>query len=336
MKLTGLEPNFEDIFHKNPISFQDKFVDLGNVVITGSRGMFGNGVARYIVRLREEKMLSFNNLYLFSRSWPTESRVKWNTRKQVKCIENGEAKNLTTNIDVVFHCASPSNITKIETYKQLFDTNIVMLNGLLTLKPSIIVFLSSSEVYSSPIDAREDSNLGNFSEEVKRNWYPRAKILGEKLTQEFCEENGNTGIVIRLFHTFGPGLRLDDGRSFSDIMWEAARLKKITLKSSGDQIRTFAYLEDSVKAVLKVVFATRPGYQVFNVGAEERFSIYEFANKVANLTGAKLKKNYDSNFLHSPRNVVYPNVEKLKSLGWQSEWNIESAIENTIRWMRQH
>jgi nucleoside-diphosphate-sugar epimerase len=85
---------------------------------------------------------------------------------------------------------------------------------------------------------------------------------------------------------------------------------------------------------MKIISGDQPGFQVFNVGHEERYSIRQFAELVSSVTGATVLHQFDPDFLHSPRNAIYPNIEKLKSLGWQSEWEIEAAIEKTVHWMK--
>jgi dTDP-glucose 4,6-dehydratase/UDP-glucuronate decarboxylase len=324
---------FESIFQKDFNLFEGQHINLGNTIITGTQGMLGNGIARYLVRLKDEKLFSYDTLFLYSRFWTKESKELWNSRQDVELMQYSELKSSEAKISTVFHCASPSNITKIESYAQLFDANVKLLHEILNLSPTTALFVSSSEVYASPLNPKEEDELGNFSGEAKRNWYPRAKIIGELEIQEFSRRKDNSGIVIRLFHTFGPGLQESDGRSFSDIIWEATRFNRITLKSEGDQIRTFSYLEDSVRAILKIIFHKQLGFQVFNVGSKDKFSILEFAQVVSSITGAPIHYDLDPGFLHSPRDRIYPNIEKLNLLGWNSEWETRDGIENTIRWV---
>lgn len=334
MNSPSFEAKFEDIFEKNHLLFSSSKLDLGYVAISGARGVLGNAISRYLLRLKEDSILSFDKLQLLSRAWPTESRNSWNEKQELEFIENVELEKVIEKVDTVLHCASPSNITKIFSYEQLWDVNVRMLHRLLKFNPVRVLFVSSSEVYGNSENARETDNLGDFSGELTRNWYPRAKIAAEQVLEEFCLAGDGVGAIVRLFHTFGPGLKRDDGRSFSDIMWEATERKRITLKSSGEQVRTFAYLEDSVKAIMGIIYRDQTGTQIFNVGSEEKHSILDFASKVSSLTGASIVQHFDPEFIHSPRNVICPNIEKLKLLGWRSEWDIESAIEKTVRWMK--
>lgn len=193
-----------------------------------------------------------------------------------------------------------------------------------------IVFISSGEVYGA-LPPDEDQEIPNFDLSVKRNWYPAAKMAGEKLLGEFP---ASIATSIRLFHTFGPGVKEDDGRSFADFLWAAARGKDIILKSNGLQERSYLYIPDAIEGIFRILEQVNNTEPIFNLGSEKKSTVLSLAEMVSQKTDTNLRFEFTEEFEHSPNHSLLPNTAKLKSLGWNANYDLSFAIDKTLQWIR--
>jgi nucleoside-diphosphate-sugar epimerase len=208
------------------------------------------------------------------------------------------------------------------------------------MAPRATLFVSSGEVYGAnpPVGVDEDFQKA-FIPETKRDVYPKAKLAAEHALGEMWQLGYTTPFIARLFHTFGPGLREDDGRSFGDFLWSAARGKKVVLKTSGQALRTFLYLEDAIAGLLTVL--TRGGGgEIYNVGSENPVSILDFAKVASNSADVGIEillneEKMETLVAPSPSSRIVPSCQKLRNLGWAQEISMEESISRTISWIKR-
>lgn len=326
---------FHDIYGQYPFNPPEDTQPLRTILITGAGGMIGHGLAVTIREMQKIGALSTTNIFLASRRWTDHSRNFWEHATSVNLILNTEIKNLGTPPDLVIHTASPSNLTQIKSLEELLEINSGMANDILALNPGRIVYISSGEVYGG-ISYQESRIDSQTTASVPRNWYAIAKIRTENLLLE-KENHSKTSIaIIRLFHTFGPGVKKDDGRSFADIIWAAAQGHEITLHSRGTQIRTFLYLADAIDAILKVALKESPVHDIYNIGSTEPHQIIEFARVAANLEGLKVRTIEKAEYLHSPLDSVTPTLSNIIETGWKSNIEVAQGIRLTIDWAKKN
>ena len=139
---------------------------------------------------------------------------------------------------------------------------------------------------------------------------------------------------VRLFHTFGPGVKRNDGRSFADIIWSAVLSKEIVLKSRGNQVRSFLYLSDAVDAIIKIALTNESGYKVINVGSNMPVSVLEFAEMVSIITESSISFNLQNDFEHSSNNYLVPIISNLNSYNWFAKVDILDGIKFTVNWIK--
>lgn len=199
------------------------------------------------------------------------------------------------------------------------------------------LFISSSEVYGEPIDfdspITEDS-YGYIDPTNVRSCYGESKKMGENICISFNHQYGIDTRIVRLFHTYGPGLSSSDDRVFADFIHAAASGNDIPMTSDGSAMRPFCYIEDAVIGILHVILNGKPSnaYNIANPNGE--VSIKDLAKIVTetrpelNLTvkGASQSPNY----LKSPifRQVV--SIEKSKSLGWNPKVSVIDGFNRSV------
>jgi nucleoside-diphosphate-sugar epimerase len=329
-----VRPTFEDIFGVQSDFARTALNDEPqSILITGAQGMLGNGLAQAFEFLQRNGALERTKVYLLSREWSVESLKMWKKNTNFQLVVNSDISNLRGRIEVAIHAASPSNITQVTSFEQLQDVNVGLLRKIQSLKPKRVVYISSGEVYRSE-PPREGTHSVNFLMTNRRDWYPLAKLEAEFELEHFERQHNSSVSILRLFHTFGPGLKSDDGRSFADILWGAAVSGEIQLHSNGEQVRSFLYLSDAIDAIIKVALSAETGYKVVNLGSNEPLSIKEFAEKVQDLTGAEIRFKVDGNFIHSPNNYLVPIIQNMYLYNWFPKLEIGEGIGRTISWIR--
>lgn len=327
-------PDFESIFEQSSLSTTThEAFRVKTLLLTGAQGMLGHGLAVAINTLNAIEGVNHFQVILSSRYWSNTATSFWKNYPNYELIHNEEIPNIKQQIDLVIHTASPSNITQISSFEELEWANLGILREIFKLNPHKIVYISSGEVYGGG-KTDEERLLNSFSSEQIRDWYPITKLAAESELLLFQKKYDVEVCVIRLFHTFGPGVKPDDGRSFADVLWGATLRNQIILKSKGDQVRTFLYLSDALEGIMLLAFNKRPGFMTVNLGSAIPKSILEFAKITASITGAKIRFETTENFHHSPNEIIIPSVDRLSLLGWNQKITLEDGIQRTINWIR--
>jgi UDP-glucuronate decarboxylase len=330
-----LQPKHEDIF-----GIQSDFGSVGlncepkSILITGAQGMLGNSLAQALRFLSHTGYLSKTQIVLLSRQWSREAQNEWKNDSNFQLVTNSDLSRSLSHVEFVIHAASPSNITQVESFDKLHEINVGLLKKILELDPSRIVYISSGEVYKNGLTT-EGTHSQDFSLSNKRDWYPLAKLAAEFELERFATEGSSSVGIVRLFHTFGPGVKWNDGRSFADILWGAAIKKKITLHSEGSQIRSFLYLSDAVEAILKVALSNDSGFKVLNLGSDRPLSIRGFAEIVGEITDSDILTSLNTTFIHSPNDYLVPIIQNISFYDWCQKLDTREGVERTLNWIRE-
>ena len=327
-------PNFKDIYSQALVQLTPNTSNQPNaILITGAQGMLGHGLAVAISKLLKMTSSNKSRLFLASRNWSNRESSIWKDDLNCELITNEQIPFIRQQIDLVLHTASPSNVTQISSFGELEWANLGILRSILEINPTKIVYISSGEVYGGG-QTDEEQTFNGFSKNHVRDWYPITKLAAENELRNFQKNQELEVCVIRLFHTFGPGVKADDGRSFADVLWGAAIKNEIVLKSTGEQVRTFLYLSDALDGVLSLAFNRILGFSVINLGSPTPTSIYEFAKIVGSISGATIKINSTGKFQHSPNKTIVPNVERMIQRGWSQKTTLEDGIRLTMNWIK--
>ncbi len=201
------------------------------------------------------------------------------------------------------------------------------------------LFFSSGEVYGqvpatdSPLS--EDA-LGKVDSMQLRSCYAEGKRAGETMCVAWNQQYGVPAVVARPFHTYGPGMRLDDGRVFADFVADLVACRDIVMKSDGSALRPFCYLADAVEGFFTVLLKGRPG-QAYNIGNEDaEISILQLAERLVALfpkAGLKVvyKERDPGTYIASNFSRACPSTAKARGLGWAPRTGIEEGFLRTVR-----
>jgi UDP-glucuronate decarboxylase len=200
------------------------------------------------------------------------------------------------------------------------------------------LYFSTSEVYGQAAPEKAgclaETDYGYLDPTLVRSCYAEGKRLGETMCVAWHQQYGVPAVIVRPFHTYGPGMDLDDGRVFADFVADALAGRDIVLKSAGTARRAFCYLADATAGFLTVLLKGEPG-QAYNVGNPAgELSVRELAELVAGLSphgkrGVRIEAP-DAGYLASTVSRNSPDIAKVRALGWEPTTDTAAGFRRTI------
>lgn len=242
-------------------------------------------------------------------------------------------------LDYILNFASPAS--PIDYLKMPIQTLKVgalgthNLLGLAKSKKARILVASTSEVYGDPlVHPQTEEYWGNVNPVGPRGVYDEAKRFMESITRAYYTFHGVETRIIRIFNTYGPRMRLDDGRALPTFMSQALRGEDVTVYGDGSQTRSFCYVDDLVDGIYRLLLSdyTMP----VNIGNPSEITLLQFAEEVLKLTGSKSKIVYEPLPQDDPKQRQ-PNITKAKEiLGWEPKVDRHEGLKLTLEYFKQH
>lgn len=241
------------------------------------------------------------------------------------------------DLKYILHFASPASPIDylkipIQTLKvgSLGTHNLL---GLAMAKGARILVASTSEVYGDPtVHPQTEDYWGNVNPVGPRGVYDEAKRFQEAITMGYHTYHGLETRIVRIFNTYGPRMRLNDGRVLPAFMGQALRGEDLTVFGDGSQTRSFCYVDDLVEGIYRLLLSDCP--DPVNVGNPMEITIKQFADEIINLTGTDQKVVYRSLPMDDPKQRQ-PNIEKARSiLGWEPRYTREEGLKITWEYFK--
>jgi dTDP-glucose 4,6-dehydratase len=206
--------------------------------------------------------------------------------------------------------------------------------GLAKEKKTRFLLASTSEVYGDPmVHPQPESYPGNVDPVVPRGVYDEAKRFGEAITMAYHRTHGLQTRIARIFNTYGPRMRLDDGRALPNFMVQALRGEDITVYGNGTQTRSFCYVDDLIEGIKKLLYSEEAG--PVNLGNPEEITILNFAKEIVALTGSKSRIIFSSLPENDPK-VRQPDITKAKTiLGWEPRVSRQEGLRKTLQYFKK-
>jgi dTDP-glucose 4,6-dehydratase len=241
-------------------------------------------------------------------------------------------------LDIVLHFACPASPVDYMKYpiETLKVDSLGTLNtlGIAKAKFAKYVIASTSEIYGDPeVHPQPEDYWGSVNPIGPRSVYDEAKRFSESAAMAYYRHHGVRCRLVRIFNTYGPRMRLDDGRVVPNFISQALKTKNLTVYGDGTQTRSFCYIDDLVAAIYKVATLEGIDGQVFNLGNPEEFRIIDFAKLVIASTGASSKIVFRPLPPDDPK-MRRPDITRArKTLGWQPKIPIEKGLKLTISYL---
>ena len=240
-------------------------------------------------------------------------------------------------LDYILHFASPASPIDylkipIQTLKvSSYGTHNLL--GLAKAKNARILVASTSEVYGDPeVHPQVEEYYGNVNPVGPRGVYDEAKRYMEAVTMAYNTFHGVETRIIRIFNTYGPKMRLNDGRVLPAFIGQALRGEDLTIFGDGSQTRSFCYVDDLIEGIYRLLLSDYD--QPVNIGNPSEITISEFAEEIIQLTGTDQKVTYHDLPVNDPKQRQ-PNITRAKEiLGWEPKVSREEGLKITYDYFK--
>jgi dTDP-glucose 4,6-dehydratase len=240
-------------------------------------------------------------------------------------------------VDFVFHFASPASpIDYLELPIQTLKVGSLGTHnalGLAKAKGATFLLASTSECYGDPlVHPQKEEYWGNVNPIGPRGVYDEAKRFAEAMTMAYHRFHGINTKIVRIFNTYGPRMRLRDGRVVPAFVGQALRGEPLTIFGEGKQTRSFCFVSDLIEGIYRLFKADF--HEPVNIGNPMELTILEFAERIRSITGSK------SQIVKKPLPVDDPQQRRpdisraKKILGWEPRVSLEDGLKETIRWFQ--
>jgi dTDP-glucose 4,6-dehydratase len=305
-----------------------------SVLVTGAAGFLGSHLCDRLLDLGHQ-VAAVDNLITGS----LDNIAHLNNRPDFQFIEHDICRpiNITGPLDWIFDLASPAS--PIDYLKLPVETLMVGSYGVHNLlelakaKGAGFLLTSTSEVYGDPlVHPQDESYWGNVNPVGPRSVYDESKRFAEAMTMAYRRYFGVETRIVRIFNTYGPRMRLDDGRVVPTLIWQALHCQPLTVFGDGSQTRSFCYVSDLIDGILKM--PDRGGSDPVNLGNPNEMSILDFARHIKRLTGAEAPIEFRPLPQDDPKQRK-PVIDRAKRiLGWEPQVDFERGIAETIEWFK--
>jgi dTDP-glucose 4,6-dehydratase len=303
------------------------------VVITGAAGFIGSHLAEALLD-RGYAVIGIDNLLTGD-----IANIAHLSNRDFTFIKHDVTNYIYIDgpVDFVLHWASPASpidylelpiptlkVGALGTHKAL---------GLAKAKSARFVLASTSEVYGDPLEhPQKETYWGNVNPIGPRGVYDEAKRFAEAMTTAYHRYHGLDTKIVRIFNTYGPRMRLNDGRAIPAFMSQALQGEEITIFGTGQQTRSFCYVSDLVEGVLRLMESDIN--DPVNIGNPHEMTIEQIAKEILKLTGSP------SRIVHRPLpeddpKVRQPDITRARTLlGWEPKVSLEEGLRNTLAYFR--
>ena len=303
------------------------------VVITGAAGFIGSHLAETLLD-RGYSVVGIDNLLTGD-----IANIAHLTNRDFEFIKHDVTNYIYVDgpVDYVLHWASPASpidylelpiptlkVGALGTHKAL---------GLAKAKGARFVLASTSEVYGDPLEhPQKESYWGNVNPIGPRGVYDEAKRFAEAMTVAYHRYHGVDAKIVRIFNTYGPRMRVKDGRAVPAFISQALRNEDVTVFGDGRQTRSFTYITDLVDGIIRLM--TSSVNDPVNIGNPRELSLEELAKTIIKMTGSTSKIVYRPLPVDDPK-VRQPDITRARTLlGWEPKVPLEQGLETTIAYFR--
>jgi dTDP-glucose 4,6-dehydratase len=304
------------------------------VVITGAAGFIGSHLCDYFIK-KKHYVVAIDNL--ITGNVKNIEHLFGNERFLFIKHDVTNYIHIPGKVDAVLHFASPASPVDylkypIQTLKVgALGTHKAL--GLAKEKKAIFMLASTSEVYGDPqVSPQPESYWGNVNPIGPRGVYDEAKRFAEALTMAYHRYHKLPVRIVRIFNTYGPRMRLNDGRVVPNFIYQALKNKPITVYGDGTQTRSFCYISDLVEGIYKLLFKDIP--EPVNLGNPQEMRIIDFAYLIKKLTNSKSKIVFKPLPQDDPKQRR-PDITKAKKLlNWEPKVSLEKGLKLTIEYFK--
>jgi dTDP-glucose 4,6-dehydratase len=308
---------------------------MARILVTGGAGFIGSHLCERLLKEGNDVICIDNFL---TGSPDNIAAFLGNTRFQFIQQDVTNFIYVPGKLDAILHFASPASpIDYLELPIQTLKVGSLGTHKVLGLakeKQARILLASTSEVYGDPlVHPQKEDYWGNVNPIGPRGVYDEAKRFAEAITMAYQRTHGVTTRIVRIFNTFGPRMRLHDGRVVPNFIAQALRDEDVTVYGDGGQTRSFCYVSDLVEGILRLLWSDHP--TPVNVGNPREMTVLQFAKLIIELTGSKSKIVHKPLPVDDPK-VRQPDITLAKRVlnDWGPVVPVEDGLKQTIEYFK--
>lgn len=307
---------------------------MEKVLITGAAGFLGSHLCDRFI-LENFHVIGMDNF--ITGDYDNIMHLESNSNFQFIEHDVTEFVKIEGSLDYILHFASPASPIDylkipIQTLKvgSLGTHNLL---GLAKAKKARILIASTSEVYGDPlVHPQSEEYYGNVNAIGPRGVYDEAKRFQESITMAYHRFHGLETRIVRIFNTYGPRMRLNDGRVIPAFMGQALRGEDLTIFGDGSQTRSFCYVDDQVEGIFRLLFSDY-SYPV-NIGNPNEISIKDFADEIIKLTNSEQRVVYKELPVDDPMQRQ-PDISLAKKLlDWSPKIQRQEGMRKTFEYFK--
>ncbi len=317
---------------KNGDNFEKLVKERKRILVTGGAGFIGSNLIKRLLDYNY-KVICMDNLF----SSRKENIYPFLDNNNFEFIRHDVTHIFNIEVDEIYNLACPASPVyyqkdPVYTIKTSFYGSLNVLENAKRTGASVLQ-ASTSEIYGSPEEhpQREDY-WGNVNPIGARSCYDEGKRAAETLFFDYKREYNTNIKVVRLFNTYGPNMNANDGRVISNFILQALQNNPLSIYGDGTQTRSFCYIDDMTKALIKMMESNEVG--PINLGNPEEISILDLAKLIINLTNSKSKIKYFPLPNNDPTRRK-PDISLAKNkLNWEPDINLKEGLIKTINYFK--
>jgi nucleoside-diphosphate-sugar epimerase len=300
------------------------------VLVAGGAGFIGSHVCQELLR-RGHDVTCLDNLSTGS----PRNLVDFEDHPRFRFVAGDVEQCPQLEVDVILHLASPASPVDYDRLPlQTMAANSIGTWRLCDVARSVgarLTFVSTSEVYGDPlVHPQPESYWGNVDPIGPRACYDESKRFGEALVMSMRREHGLRANVVRLFNTYGPRMRRDDGRAIPELVSAALDGRPLPVYGDGRQTRSFCYVDDLVRGLLAVALDDAIDGEVFNIGNPTETPIGDLAERVRALIDPRLELAFVAARPGDPARRRPDISRMIQRYGWQPTIDLDTGLRATI------
>ena len=307
---------------------------MARVLVTGAAGFIGSHLSEYLLD-RGHSVIGMDNLITGD-----VANIQHLTGRDFVFVKHNVTNYIAIDgpLDLIFHFASPASPidylrVPIQTLKvgSLGTHNAL---GLAKAKNARFLLASTSEVYGDPlVHPQREDYWGNVNPVGPRGVYDEAKRFSEAMTMAYHRVHGVQTRIVRIFNTYGPRMRVEDGRAIPAFLSQALRHEDVTVFGDGSQTRSLCYVSDLVEGLYRLISSNE--VNPVNIGNPNELTIRQLAEAIIALTGSRSRIVTRPLPVDDPR-VRQPDITRARSiLGWEPKVPLDEGLRRTLAYFKQ-
>lgn len=307
---------------------------MPRTLITGGAGFLGSHLCEYFLNKGHE-VICMDNLITGSKD-----NISGLKSEKFHFVEHNVSEfiNLEGELDFILHFASPASpIDYLELPIQTLKVGALGTHnalGLAKAKKATFLLASTSEVYGDPlVHPQPEEYWGNVNPIGPRGVYDEAKRFAEAITMAYHRTHAVNTKIVRIFNTYGPRMRLNDGRAIPNFLKQALTGKDLTIYGEGSQTRSFCFVSDLIEGIFRLLNSDQN--DPINIGNPNEMTVKEMAEKILQATGSKSKIAHVPLPEDDPK-IRQPDITRArKYLNWEPAVSLDEGLQSTLEYFKE-